>query len=139
MAARAQLVEQVIRPALDQGIIVVSDRYLLANIVYQGHAGGIDIGDIVTIGRIVIDGITPDITFYLDVPLEIATARLNRPLDRMERMGIEFHNRVREGFLAEATKPQNKIVVVDATKSIEEVQAEIRKTIQNYTSVGAFR
>lgn len=130
MAARAQLVEQIIRPALNQGLTVVSDRYLLANIAYQGYAGGLDIEVILNVGRIATDGIMPDLTIFLDVPLAISAARINRPLDRMERMGDEFHIKVREGFLAEAAKSPN-IKVVDATDSIDKVQAKIRETIQN--------
>lgn len=132
MAARSQLVEEIIEPALAQGIIIVSDRYLLANIVYQGYAGGLDIAAIAEIGHIATNGIMPDLTLYLDVPLNIANARINRPLDRMERMGTEFHTRVREGFLTEAAKPQSRIMVIDATGTIVEIQNEIRRIIQDF-------
>ena len=133
MAARSQLVEQIIRPALNQGLTVVSDRYLLANIAYQGYAGGLDIDTILAVGCIATDGIMPDLTIFLDVPLNVSTTRINRPLDRMERMGDEFHMKVREGFLAEAAKHPDIIKVIDATRSVDEVQAQIHKTIQNYS------
>jgi dTMP kinase len=85
MAARAQLVEEVIRPALARGQTVVSDRYLLANVVYQGHAGGLDVDTIWRIGGVATDGVMPDAVFVLDMPPRAAAERIARPLDRMER------------------------------------------------------
>jgi dTMP kinase len=125
MAARAQLVEQVIRPALADGKIVVSDRYLLANAVYQGHAGGLDIDAIWRVGRIATDGLEPDLTFLLDMSHDAATARIARAPDRMELQGEEFRGRLRAGFLAEAARRPN-IVVIDADRPVEEVHADIR-------------
>jgi dTMP kinase len=129
MAARSQLVEQIIRPALQQEIMVVSDRYLLATIAYQGYAGGLDIDDIRRVGCIVTEEIIPDVTFYLDISPQVAYKRIDRQLDRMESMGMEFHQRVRSGYLTEAAEPQNRIVVIDATKTVDEVQAIIRPHI----------
>ena len=129
MAARAQLVEEVIRPALGNGKTVLCDRYLLANVVYQGHGGGLDVAAIWEVGRMATDGLMPDLTIVLDVPAEVAASRITRPLDRMEKQGDAFHARVREGFLAEAAQAPEKIVVVDAARSVEEVQAEIRKVV----------
>ena len=131
MAARSQMVEEVIRPALEQGKTVVSDRYLLANVVYQGYGGGLDVATLWEVGRIATAGLMPDLTVVLDVPAEVAAARIARPLDRMEKQGDAFHARVRNGFLAEAAKGPERIVVVNAAGSIDEVQAEIRKVLQN--------
>jgi dTMP kinase len=131
MAARAQLVEEVIRPALAQGKAVLSDRYLLANVVYQGHAGGLDVATLWEVGRIATGGLMPDLTIVLDVPAEVAAARMDRPLDRMEKQGTAFHARVREGFLAEAGRSQENIVVVDATGSIDDVQGRLREIVRN--------
>ncbi len=125
MAARAQLVEEVIRPAMDAGKTVVSDRYLLANVVYQGHAGGLDVDTLWQVGHIAADNLIPDLTIVLDLPSEAAAARLSGELDRMEKQGEAFHGRVRQGFLAEAAR-QSHIAVVDAGRSIEEVAAEIQ-------------
>ncbi len=125
MAARAQLVEEVIRPALKQGKIVVSDRFLLANVVYQGHGGGLDIETLWQVGRVSTGGLLPDLTIVLDMPAENAAGRINRQLDRMEQQGGEFHARVREGFLIEARR-QPGIVVINAAGPIEQVQAAMR-------------
>jgi len=99
MASRAQLVEEVIRPALEASRIVVSDRFLLSNIVYQGFAGGLPVDDLWQIGRIATDGLLPDLTLVLDVPLEMARNRVGRPRDRIEDRPDDYHTRVREGFL----------------------------------------
>jgi len=126
MAARAQLVEEVIRPALEQGKTVVSDRYLLANVVYQGHAGGLDVKTIWQIGAVATAGVMPDMVFVLDMPPKTAAGRIERPLDRMESQGDEFQSRLRQGFLAEAAKDPQRIVVINAAHEINTVQADIR-------------
>jgi dTMP kinase len=125
MAARAQLVEEVIRPALAGGRTVVSDRYLLANIVYQGHAGGLDPEAIRQVGRVATEGVVPDCVFLLDMPAEAAEGRLNRPLDRMENQGKEYQRRLRDGFLAEAARAGGSIHVVDADRPVDVVHADI--------------
>lgn len=125
MAARAQLVDEVIRPALAAGKVVVSDRYVLANVVYQGHAGGLDADAIWKVGRVATDGVEPDCVFVLDMAPEAADERLNRPLDRMERQGDDYRARLRAGFLSEAASNKGRIHVVDAGRPIEEVRADI--------------
>jgi dTMP kinase len=125
MAARAQLVDEVIAPAVAAGKTVVSDRFLLANIVYQGHAGGLDVADIRRAGQVATGGLNPDCVFLLDMNVEDADRRMSRALDRMENQGPDYRRRLREGFLAEAALSQGKIHVIDASQSIEEVQAEI--------------
>ncbi|MHB1033336.1 MAG: dTMP kinase [Pirellulales bacterium] len=129
MAARAQLVEEVIRPALSAGKTVVSDRYLLANVVYQGHAGGLDIETVWKVGHVATRGVMPDLTMVLDMPATAAAARLNRELDRIERQGDAFHARVRDGFLKESLRQPDRIAVVNADRPIEVVQAEIRTRV----------
>ena len=130
MAARAQLVEEVIRPALERGKIVLTDRYLLSNVVYQGYGGGLDVETLWTIGQVATGGLMPDLTVVLDMPAAAAAARIRRPPDRMEQQGDEFHARVREGFLAEAARRPGEIAVVDASGSIEQVQADIRAAVE---------
>jgi dTMP kinase len=127
MAARAQLVEEVIRPALQAGQILVSDRYLLANVVYQGHAGGLDVAKIRTVGQVATTGIMPDCTFLLDMPPDLAWQRMDRQLDRIESRGLEYRQRVRDGFLAEAQQTNLAIHVVDASRPIDTIQQELRE------------
>jgi dTMP kinase len=130
MAARAQLVAEVIEPALAAGKSVVSDRYLLANIVYQGHAGGLNVEELWRVGQVATGGLLPVLMIVLDMPVEAAASRIRRPLDRMEEQGDDFARRVREGFLEEAASDRQGIVVIDASRSIEEVHADIRAAVE---------
>ena len=115
MAARAQLVAEVIRPALARGEWVVCDRYLLANIVYQGHAGGLDPDVIRRVGAVATGGLEPDLVLLLDLDLATAARRLDRPLDKLENRGDDFRARLRAGYLAEAAREPDRIAVIDAT------------------------
>jgi dTMP kinase len=129
MASRAQLVGQVIRPALSDGQVVLCDRFLLANVVYQGHAGGLDPEALWWIGRLATSGLEPDLTVVLDLPVPDAAVRRGRPADRMERRDEAFHERVRAGFLAEAKRRPESFRVVDAAAGVEVVQARIRQEV----------
>jgi dTMP kinase len=130
MAARAQMVQEVIEPALAAGKSVVSDRYLLANIVYQGHAGGLDPAALWHVGQIATGGLLPKLTLVLDMPADAAAARINRERDRMEGHGEEFWRRVREGFLTEAAGDPQGVVVINAAQSIDAVHADIRGAVE---------
>jgi dTMP kinase len=127
MASRAQLVEEVIRPALAAGKTIVSDRYLLANLVYQGHAGGLDLEAIRQVGAVAVDGVRPDAVFVLDMDPAAADARMQRSLDRMERQGNGFREQLRTGFLVEAARNAREIHVIDADRAMDVVQTEIRQ------------
>jgi dTMP kinase len=129
MAARAQLVAEVVGPAVARGDWVVSDRYLLANIVYQGHAGGLDPDLIRQVGGIATRGLMPDLVLLLDVDLETAARRLDRPLDKLENRGDGYRQRLRSGYLAEAAAAPDRIVVIDATPQPDEVAARIRAAV----------
>ncbi|MCA9258952.1 MAG: dTMP kinase [Planctomycetales bacterium] len=127
MAARAQLVDQVVKPALASGACVVSDRFLLANIVYQGHAGGLDVETVRRVGRTATDGVQPDCTFVLDMDPVAALQRVDRPLDRMEQRGDAYREQLRQGFLAEAKHMGPSTYVVDAARPIEAIQADLQR------------
>jgi dTMP kinase len=127
MAARAQLVDEVIRPAVAEGRVVVSDRFLLANIVYQGHAGGLDVEMVRRVGASAVAGVMPDCTFVLDMDPAAALARLGRQLDRVESRGADHRERLRAGFLAEAALMGSAAQIIDAARSVEAVQEELRQ------------
>ncbi len=129
MASRAQLVEEIIRPALALGHVVVCDRFLLANVVYQGHAGGLDPEELWQVGRFSTGGMQPDLALVLDLPLAQSLARRKTQADRLESRGAEFHERVRAGFLAEASKDPGRIRVLDAAGSVEQVQEALRREV----------
>lgn len=129
MASRAELVDQVIRPALDRGEVVVSDRFLLANVVYQGHAGGIPPDELWGIGEFSTARLKPDLTLVLDLPLDVARRRRNREADRMESRGEEYDRRVRAGFLVEAAARPDAFRVIDAGPPPEQVHAAIIREV----------
>jgi dTMP kinase len=121
MASRAQLASEIIAPSLAASRAVVADRYLLANVVYQGHAGGLDPEELWRIGRFATGGLEPDLTLVLDLPPGTAESRRRHPADRVESRGYDFHERVRFGFLAEAKRRPESIRVIDASQSPEAV------------------
>ncbi len=102
MASRAELVEEVIAPALAAGKTVISDRYLLSNIVYQGSAGGLMEEEIAMVGLVATAGLLPDLTIVLDIAPADASARIGAPRDRIEDRPLFYHERVRAGYVAAA-------------------------------------
>lgn len=140
MASRAQLVEEVIAPALAAGKVVVADRYLLANIVYQGSAGGLMEEEIALVGMVATGGLLPDLTLILDVAPAVASARVTRPRDRIENRPLFYHERVRAGYLAAASTGASHcpfypapIALIDATNDpdvvFEQVKAEVERVV----------
>jgi dTMP kinase len=130
MASRAQLVEEVIRPALERGEVVVSDRFLLANVVYQGHAGRrLKPEDLWSVGRFVTGGLEPDLTLVFDLPPDVAVARRNREADRMEARGEKYYAAVREGFKDEVGMRPDKFWLIDATPDVSTIQREVRQHV----------
>lgn len=125
MAARAQLVEERIRPALAAGQVVVCDRFLLANVVYQSAAGGESPDLLWQLGEIAIAGVRPDLTLLLDLPATTALSRLGRPADRMESRGLEYLEAVRQGFLDQVAKAGRSYAIIDAENDIEAIASQI--------------
>jgi dTMP kinase len=125
MASRAQLVGELIAPALAAGGDVVTDRFMLANVVYQGHAGGLDPEELWQIARFSTCGLEPDLTFVLDLPPAAARLRRGRPPDRIESRDAAYHSRVQSGFLAEAKRRPDRIRVIDASGPVESVHQAI--------------
>ncbi len=124
--ARTQLIEQIVKPALANNQTVVLDRYIYSTVVYQGHAGDLDPEELWTINRIATDGVMPEATFLLDLPVEVAMQRLGDSLDRVESRGAKYLERVRQGFLSEAKRWPEGVELIDATRSPEEMQKQIR-------------
>jgi dTMP kinase len=98
MASRAEMIQRIIRPALENGLTVVSDRFVSSTMAYQGYAGGLDVREIGRVAEVACQGIRPDLTIILDIPPEEGFARIRRSHDRMELKGLEFHRKVRQGF-----------------------------------------
>ncbi len=130
MAARAQLVDEIIHPAIVAGKVVLSDRFLLSNVVYQGYGCGVDIDRLWEIGRWATGGVFPTLTVILDLPPEEAACRRKSQGDRLEARRDEFHRRVREGFLREAAR-HSGCYVVDSRPPVEEVHQTILRIVWN--------
>ena len=130
--ARTQLVEEVVRPALAAGKVVVLDRYVYSTIVYQGHAGQLDPDELWTVNRIATEGLMPNVTFILDLPIEKAMKRLGDSLDRMESRGSEYFEKVRAGFIAESERWPTGVELIDADRDMKSIQNEIREIAAAY-------
>jgi len=127
MAARAQLWEEKLAPALNSGKCVVMDRWISSTCAYQGYAGGFGVENVLDLGRSCLERVWPDLTIVLDVDLKTAAERMDRQLDRMEQKGTEFHKKVREGFLQ--LDKQKNVTVIDASTDIEKVHQEVIEAI----------
>lgn len=131
-AARAQIVEQVIKPRLADGEIVISDRYYDSTIAYQGYGHQQNLDEIRTLVKYATGGLTPDLTILLDVNVEVGLKRKKQnevEWNRMDAYAVEFYKRVRAGYLEMVKAEPHRWVVVDAEQAWESVQAELRKVI----------
>jgi dTMP kinase len=132
-AARAQHVARVIEPALAAGRWVVCDRFTDATFAYQGGGRGISMEDIATLESLVQGDLRPDLTLYLDVPVEVAAKRIaGRDHDRFEREQMDFFERVRKTYLQRAADEPQRVRVVDARQDLVTVQAEIDRVVAEF-------
>lgn len=126
-AARAQHMSQKIRPALKQGVWVISDRFIDSSFVYQGYARGGDLDILNRLTKWVVGTDKPDATLLLDVPVSIGLQRvaLRKNADRLDKESTIFHEKVRQGFLEQAALEPSRIKIIDASQSIDRVSAQI--------------
>ena len=131
-AARAQLVAQVIKPALEEGKAVISDRFVDSSAVYQGIARGLGVEKIYELNGFAMQDIWPDLTIHLDLPAEVglARARSRAQLDRMEAQSTVFHEKVAQGYRDLAALAPERIVTIDAAGDIEAIHAAIIKQVE---------
>ena len=129
MAARAQLIEEVIKPALKKGKFVVCDRFLDATIAYQGYGGGMDINLIKAVGRIVSESIKPDLTLLLDIDTAEGLRRAGRVKDRIEVRKISYHRRVRQGYFELARREPGRITIIPVQRERNSTQLIIRSYV----------
>jgi len=117
-ASRSQLIDEIIRPALAKGQVVICDRYADSTTAYQGYGRGLDLAMVRAINNTAAQGLKPDLTILLDMPVEAGLARKgNQKQDRFEQEELAFHRRVREGYLKLATNEPQRWLVIDAGKS----------------------
>ncbi len=134
-AARSHLVENVIKPALAKGKVVLSDRFYDSTTAYQGFGRGVNIPDVLHCNRIAIDGVHPDITFFLEIPLGLAQKRSRkRKLDKIEISGDDFYSKVNEGYNNIHYKEPNRFFKIDASGSIRNTHELIKKKYYEFIS-----
>jgi dTMP kinase len=124
-AARAELVERVIRPALERGAVVLCDRYLDSSLAYQGGARGLGRGPVEEVNRLATGGLLPDLVVLLDLDPADGLRRRQGDRDRIEAQDLDFHRRVREAFRALAAADPNRFAVVDGAAPVRQVAARV--------------
>lgn len=129
MAARSQIVEEVIKPALDKGIVVICDRFLDSTLAYQGYGLGMDLKVIQSVGKLATGGISPDLTILLDVPLEQGLAHRKDSQDRIEKRSLEYHQKVRKGYFELARLEPKRIQVITVEDNMADTQESVRKVV----------
>lgn len=130
-ASRSELTRTVLRPALEQGRVVLADRFAMASLAYQSYGRGLDFTLVHQCNTIATDGINPSLTIILDVPVEVAFARKRLGFDRLERAGREFHERVRAGYRQLAQQVPNSILL-DGTRPPDILADEIWQRVQHF-------
>ena len=129
LADRAQHVDCIIKPALEEGVVVLCDRHTDSTVAYQGYGRGLDLEQIHNLNNIATNGLKPDLTIVLDVDVETSQNRLGSEKDRMESAGLEFFERVRKGFLEIAKQEPERVKVIDSTQTIEEIHKQILELV----------
>ncbi len=132
LADRAQHIDIIVNPAVEDGKIVLCDRHIDSSVAYQGYGRGLDIEQIDRLNMIATNGKRPDLTLVFDIDAETSMKRVGTEKDRMESAGIDFFNRVRKGYLELANQEPERIRVLDATKSIEEIHNEVVKIVAEF-------
>lgn len=134
MAARAQLIHEKIKPRLEQGYCVLSDRFVSSTIAYQGTAGKMPMLDIMAVSNVVMGDCTPDMTVIFDVDFETSSKRRGNTPDRIEEKGREYHEAVRSSYLGQAQLWPDSYMIIDASKSVNEVFDDLRAAFKQWLS-----
>lgn len=125
LADRAQHVDCVIKPALKDGVIVLCDRHTDSTVAYQGYGRQLDIEQIKKLNEIAVNGLKPDLTIVFDIDIETSMQRVGKTKDRMESAGMDFFNRVRNGYLAIAKEEPNRVKVINSEDTIERIHEKV--------------
>lgn len=131
-ASRRQHLEEIVKPALNGGAIVLCDRYLDSSLAYQGYARGLGIDEVYAINMYATSGFLPELTIYIDIPVEVGLERItsnNRDVNRLDLEKVSFHSKVREGYLEIAKKYSDRIVTIDGVGTPDEVYERVKKVI----------
>ena len=131
LADRAQHVEGMIKPALEEGTIVLCDRYTDSTLAYQGYGRELDMERIKYLNNLATSGLKPDLTVVFDVDIETSLSRVGKSKDRMESAGVDFFNRVRRGYLEIAKQEPDRVKIIDSSDTIENVHRKVIELVEN--------
>ena len=126
LADRAQNIDNIVKPAIEAGKIVLCDRHTDSTIAYQGYGRGVDLQQLKMLNNLATGGFKPDLTYVFDIDVETSQKRVGKVKDRMEAAGVEFHNRVREGYLAIAKDEPSRVRVINSTDTIENIFEQVK-------------
>ena len=129
MAARAQLIEEVIVPELEKGKIVLCDRFLDSTVAYQGYGNGVDAKTIQAVGKFATRSISPDLTLLFDIDAKKGLARAGKNKDRIEQRSLAYHNRVRKGYLELTKQEPQRIKLIKVDKDKEEIFKIVKRHV----------
>ncbi len=135
LADRAQNVDEIVNPAVAAGKIVLCDRHTDSTIAYQGYGRGVDIKKLTLLNDIAVGGRKPDMTFVFDIDIDTSMKRVGQEKDRMESSGADFFNKVRNGYLEIGKQEPERVKILDAAKSIEEIFKEVSKYTEELFSL----
>lgn len=130
LADRAQHVDCIIKPALKNNTIVLCDRHTDSTITYQGYGRQLNIQEIKKLNDIAVNGLKPDLTIVFDIDIETSMQRVGKTKDRMESAGMEFFNRVRNGYLAIAKDEPNRVKVINSADTIENIHTKVVELVE---------
>lgn len=141
-ASRAQIMNQVILPAINRGAWVICDRFIDSTLAYQGYGRGMSLTDLQGINDFAIGSVQPDLTFLLDISLSVSTERLdkrfaelNEAADRFEKLGAAFHERVRRGYIELSERESDRFCVLDGAQSVDHISALIAEKIRQFSGI----
>jgi dTMP kinase len=134
LADRAQHIDLLVKPAIDAGKIVLCDRHTDSTIAYQGYGRGVDLKQLKMLNNLATSGLKPDLTFVFDIDVETALARVGKSQDRMESAGIEFHKKVRNGYLEIGKNGPERVKIINSKDSIESVFEQVKNIFEQKAS-----
>ena len=130
LADRAQNVDMIVKPAVDAGKIVLCDRHTDSTIAYQGYGRGVDIKQLKMLNKLATSAFEPDLTFVFDIDVETSMSRVGKVKDRMESAGVEFHEKVRNGYLEIAKEEPNRVKVINSKDTIENIFEQVKEVYE---------
>ena len=135
LADRAQNIDMIVKPAIAEGKIVLCDRHTDSTLAYQGYGRGVDLERAKMLNKIATSGLVPDLTYVFDIDVETSMSRVGKDKDRMESAGVEFHEKVRKGYLEIAKQEPDRVKVINSKDSIENIFVQVQDIFDKKVSV----